>query len=166
MNSDEARTIHSLYSAVHQVHKQAPTVWTEQECNRVLTAITAGKAFSWRVIGITRTALDRFAADRFRSKSGQGITRAHVRSRLDTVRELLQPDKPLSERKFFETWLANDRTILCAKGENKRAVPEYITIENEDGTLFACQKLVGWYHRQREREFLEKLHRETQRKGS
>jgi|SRR5271157_3691740 len=68
MNSDEARTIHLLYSTVHQVYKQVPTVWTVQECNRVLTAIMAGKAFSWRVIGITPAALDEFAAAGFYSK--------------------------------------------------------------------------------------------------
>jgi hypothetical protein len=74
------------------------------------------------------------------------------------VRKLLVPDKPLAEREFLETWLANDRTILCAKGENKRAIPKYIPIENEDGTLFSCHgKLAGWYHRKREREFLKEL---------
>jgi hypothetical protein len=69
-----------------------------QECNRVLTAIMAAKAFSWRVIGITPAALDEFAAANFYSKSRQGITRADLRPRFDTVRKLLLPDKP-----FFET---------------------------------------------------------------
>ena len=82
----------------------------------------AAKAFSWRVIGITPAALDEFAAAGFYPQSRQGITRAHLRPRFDAVRKLLLPDKPLSERKFFETWLANDRTILCAKGESKRAI--------------------------------------------
>jgi len=158
MNSDGARTIHLVYSAVHQAYKQAPTVWTLQECTRVLTAIMAAKAFSWRVIGITPAALDEFAAAGFYSKSRQGITRAHLRPRIDTVRKLLLPDKPLSERELFETWLANDHTILCAKGENKPAIPKYIAIENEDGTLFSCHgKLAGWHHRKREREFLKEL---------
>jgi len=98
------------------------------------------------------------AAAGFSSKSRQGITRAHLRPRIDTVRNLLLPDKPLSEREFFETWLTNDRTILCAKGENRRAIPKYIPIENEDGTLFSCHgKLAGWHHRKREREFLKEL---------
>jgi hypothetical protein len=158
MNSDEPRTIHLLYSAVHQAHKQAPTVWTVQECNRILTAVMAAKAFSWRVIGITPAALDEFATADFCSKSRQGITRAHLRPRIDTVRKLLVPDKPLAEREFLETWLANDRTILCAKGENKRAIPKYIPIENEAGTLFSCHgKLAGWHHRKSEREFLKEL---------
>lgn len=164
MNSDEARTIHLLYSAVHKAHKEAPAVWTVQECNRILTAIMSAKAFSWRVIGITPAALDEFAKNGFSSKSRQGITRAHLLPRIDTVRKLLVPDKPLAEGEFFETWLAHDCTILCAKGENKRAIPKYIPIENEDGTLFSCLgKLAGWHHGKREREFLKDLFHGTSR---
>lgn len=133
VNSDEARALHGLSSALHQAHKQAPTFLRIQDCKRILTAIMGEQTFSWRVIGITPAALDAFAATGFNSKSGQGITRAHLRQRIDTVRELLLPDKPLSEREFFEIWLANDRTILCARGENKVAIPKYIPIENDDG---------------------------------
>jgi hypothetical protein len=168
MNSDEARTFHLLYSAVHQpdtfhflysavhqAYKQAPTVWTPQQCSRVLTAIMGGRAFSWRVIGITPAALDKFAEADFYLESGQGIKRAHLRPPLDTARKLLRPVKPVSEGELFETWLADDPTILCAKGENKHS--KYIKIENEDGTLFSG-KSVGWHHGEREREFLKELH--------
>jgi hypothetical protein len=99
-----------------------------------------------------------FAAAGFYSKSGHGITRAHLRSRLDTVRELMLPDKPLSESEFFEIWVANDPTILCARGENKHGLPKYIPFDNDDGTLFSCdRKLAGWHHRKRERDFLKEL---------
>jgi hypothetical protein len=162
MNSDEARTCHFLYSAVHQTHKQAPTVWTPQECSRVLMAIMGGKAFSWRVVGITPAALDEFAAADFYSESGERIRRAHLQLPLDTAKKVLRPDKPQSENEFIETWLANDCTILYVKGEIKsnsksKRFPYYIAIENEDGTLFSG-KMVKWHHREEEREFLKELH--------
>jgi hypothetical protein len=159
MDKDEVRTLHALYSALHQVHKQAPALWTLQECNRVLTAIMAAKTFSWRVIGITPSALHEFAAADFRSKGGQGITRAHLRPRIETVRALMLPPKPLSEDAFFDSWLANDSTILCARGENRETIPKYISIDNKQGTLFSCHgKLAGWHHRKVERDFLRALY--------
>jgi hypothetical protein len=123
MDSDEKRAIHLLYSAVHQAHKQAPSMFTVQQCNVILTAIMSGQAHSWRVVGITPAALEEFAAAGFHSKSGQGITRGHLQPRIETVRKLLLPDEPLSEEDFFETWLAADRTVLCAKGENNTPFP-------------------------------------------
>ena len=159
MNKGEPRTFHVLYSALHQAHKQAPNLWTVQECNRVLTAIMAAKPSSWRVIGVTSSALHEFAAADFRSKSGQGITRAHLRPRIETVRTLMLPPEPLTEEAFFATWLANDCTVLCAKGENRKTLPKYIPIDNEEGTLFSCHgKLAGWHHRKTEQDFLRALH--------
>jgi hypothetical protein len=167
LGSDEARTIHLLYSALHQAHKQAPTFWTVQECTRVLTAIMAAKAFSWRVIGITPAALDALAAAGFRLKRGHGITRAHLQPRIDTVKKVMLPDEALSEREFFDIWIANDRTILCARGENKNTgIPEYLPIENDDGAFFSChRKLAGWHHRKQERDFLKELFHEKARRG-
>ena len=162
MEKAEARTVHALYSALHQAHKEVPALWTLQECSRVLTAIMAAKSFSWRVVGITHAALDQFATAAFRSKSGQGITRAHLRPRIETVKTLMLSPKPLSEEALFDTWLANDLTVLCSKGENRKTIPKYIPIDNELGTLFSCHgKLAGWHHRTAERDFLLALHHDN-----
>lgn len=161
MNKDEARTIHALYAALHQAHKHAPAMWTMQECNRVLTAIMAAKPFSWRVIGITPLALQKLSENDFRLKTGHGITRGHLRPRIETVRALMLPVEPLCEEAFFESWLVNDRTVLCAKGENREAIPSYIPIDNELGTLFSCHgKLAGWHHRKAEQDSLKALHKD------
>jgi hypothetical protein len=161
MDKTEARTTYALYWALHQVHKKAPTVWTVQECTRVLTAIMAAKSYSWRVIGITPSALHEFASAGFRSRSGQGITRAHLRPRIETVRTLMNPPEPLSQETFFDTWLANDATVLCAKGENRATIPKYIPIDNELGALFSGhRKLAGWHHRKAEQDFLRALHQD------
>lgn len=159
MNKDEASTTYAMYRALHQVHKEAPAVWTVQECTRVLTAIMAAKSSSWRVIGITPAALVTFAETGFRSTSGQGITRAHLRPRIDTVRAVMHPREPLTEKAFFDTWVTNDLTVLCAKGENRKTITNYIEIDNDQGMLFSCHgKLAGWHHRVAEQDFLRALH--------
>lgn len=159
MENDEAVSTYALYLALHEVHKNSPAIWTVQECTRVLTAIMAAKSFSWRVIGITPAALVAFAEAGFRTRNGLGITRAHVRPRIDTVRAVMHPREPLTEKAFFDTWLANDLTVLCAKGENRKTLTDYIKFDNDPGTLFSCQgKLAGWHHRTAEQDFLRTLH--------
>jgi len=118
----------------------------------------AAKSFSWRVIGITPAALSKFEEWGFRYKSGEGLTRAHIYPRIETVRILLAPKEPMPAKEFIETWLKRDATILCARSENREPVPEYIRIENKDGSLFSCERLLaGWRHRKEEREFLMRL---------
>ena len=155
---EAGQTYHYLYSAVHRAHKEAPDVWTIQECTRIMTSIMAAKSFSWRVVGITEAALKKFSEFNFRYKSGAGITRAHLKPRIETVRTLLAPSEPLSEVEFLNIWLQNDRTVLCVSGENKTTVPKFIALENPDGELFSCHRvLAGWRHRRREQDHLRNL---------
>ena len=155
---EAGHTYHYLYSAVHRAHKEAPDVWTIQECTRIMTSIMAAKPFSWRVVGITESALKKFSEFNFRYKSGAGITRAHLKPRIETVRTLLAPSEPLSEVEFLNIWLQNDRTVLCVSGENKTTVPKFIAFENSDGELFSCHRvLAGWRHRRREQDHLRNL---------
>jgi len=158
MKSNEAQAIYLQYSALHQAHKLAPTLFTTGWCTQILTMVMAAVKPSWLVVGITKAALEEFAkADfHFYSTKQQGITRAHLRPRIDTVRELLAPSKPLSESELLAIWFANDRTILCARGENKTTVPEYIPIENADGALFSAT-MVAWKHGKPEQELLRSL---------
>lgn len=122
----------------------------------------AAKEFSWRVVGITNAALQKFAELDFRYRPQNGLTRAHLTPRIATVRALLAKQAPISAEEFITTWLANDRTILCAKGENKNLMPDYIPIENNDGLLFSCHRiLAGWRHGKNEREYLRELFDKT-----
>src|SRR4051812_30309347 len=99
---DANHTYHNLYVAVHRAHKEAPEVWTVPGCTRILTSIMAAKRFSWRVVGITQTALQRFSEIDFRYKSGLGFTRAHIVPRIEPVRALLVPSEPLSQGEFWK----------------------------------------------------------------
>lgn len=151
-------TIYAVYLALHKGHRLAPDVWTVTECNRVLSAATAAKAKSWRVIGITPEALERLTSFGFKYRSGEGFTRAHLRSRVGTVRKVLLPKRPLSLRQLADVWQKSDKTVICDRGRNKRKVPPYFRISNLKGELFSChKKLAGWHHKKAEQDYLREL---------
>ena len=153
---EAGHTYHGLYVAVHRAHKEAPGIWKIQDCTRILTAILAARSFSWHVVGITDAALKIFAEQQFRNKSRSGITRAHLKPRNETVRALFAKDEPLNESDFWRTWLEADKTVLCARGENKTPVPPYRDIENANCELFTSTPM-GWRHGRREQEYLQTL---------
>lgn len=70
-------TYHALYMAVYAAHANAPQIWTNHHCTRLLTSIMSSKPFSWRVVGITKEALKKLHELNYRYKSREGLTRAH-----------------------------------------------------------------------------------------
>ena len=163
---DTKKPFHDLYLAVYRAHRDAPEIFTDHECNRILTAIMGGKSFSWRVIGITEAALRKFAEFDFKHIPRQGLTRAHLKPRIETTRTLLSRNPPYSAGGFMKFWIGKDETILCAIGENKISLPSYLPISNPEGSFFSSEgKLAGWHHRRRERDFLRGLY-EDYRKGN
>jgi hypothetical protein len=157
-----AHTYHSLYCAVHAAHAEAPHIWTASQCTRIITPIMSAKPFAWHVVGVTEAALRKFHELNYRYQAGHGLTRAHLRPRIETVRELLDRSEPMSESEFIKYWFAHDRTILCARGENKAIVPKFIAIENHDGSLFRSTR-IAWRHGKKERELLKALYERSNR---
>jgi hypothetical protein len=155
--NDAPHTYHALYLAVHAAHAAAPHIWTNHHCTRLLTSIMSSKPFSWRVIGITKEALKTLQQLNYRYKSGEGLTRAHLRPRIETVQELLNRDEPMSEYDFIEYWLTHDRTVICAKGENRPTIVDFIPIENPHGSLFSSNS-VAWKHGKAECDLLGGRH--------
>lgn len=153
----ELSALHSVYAAIHRAHKAAPELFTISHCTTIITALMGSQAWSWRVVGITHAALKAFMEHDFKHKSKQGITRGHLHPRIKTAALLLAPEQPMSEADFIGTLLRHDVTVLCARGENRAAVPEYIAIANEDASLFASRK-VSWGHTDKEKAFLRDLH--------
>lgn len=152
-----AHTYHALYCAVHAAHTEAPHIWTVSHCTRILTSIMSAKPFAWHVVGVTEAALRKFHELNYRYEAGHGLTRAHLRPRIETVRELLNRSEPMSQDEFIGYWFAHDRTVLCARGENKAIVPKFIAIENRDGALFPSTR-IAWRHGTNERKLLQTLY--------
>lgn len=139
MTEQEIRTLHALYVAVHRAHWDVPEVWTDHECNRVLTAIMAAKSFSWRVVGITPTALKQFSELAFRYRSKQGFTRAYISPRVGTVRKLLENKEPVDENVFIKTWVDNDLTVSVQEEKTK---PRCLSLFQSKTTMEHCSRVL------------------------
>lgn len=156
VDPSDLAALHSVYVAVYRAHKLRPELFTVGNCTTAITALMSFNPFAWRVVGITPAALQKYSELNFRHQSNQGLTRAHLRPRLATVRDLVAPAKPLDPKSFITTLLRYDATVLCARGENKDEVPPFIAFDNDDARLFTSQK-VGWKHTNKERDFLRTL---------
>jgi hypothetical protein len=152
--------LHSFYLLAHEGHRAEPKVWTLQHCNRILTSLVGGLPFSWKVVGITPLALSILKENKFVRKGGSGVTRAHIYSRAETVRILISPETPLTAVDFLKTWIENDKTVLCARGENRAVLPSYIKFPTTDVSLF-LNGGVAWRHGRAERDFLSRLATDT-----
>lgn len=123
----------------------------------LMTNIMSRNSMSWRVVGITPAALAQFREQNGKYVPGCGITRAHITPREKLVAHVMERDVPLSESEFIRYWLENDRTVLCARGENRETVPPHIAIHNPFGELFRSKKVAGFHVRAAERQVLQHL---------
>jgi hypothetical protein len=92
----------------------------------------------------------------FKKVARDGITRAHIQSRIRTTSELLQPEEPFSAEELARIWLENDKTVLCVRGENRDKLPSYISFADTEHELFRSAQ-VAWRHGKMEREYLMEL---------
>jgi len=139
---------------------------------KILERIVAQGTNNWRVVGITRKALEQFADQNYKYVTRSGIQRAHIHRRHDTFGQLI--DNKTNEDEFWRLIDERDITILAAKGETKditlaKAIefenpPELFKKENQD-ILFSANS-VGYRHAVKEREFLRNLHAEVKSKDS
>jgi hypothetical protein len=127
----------------------------------ILTAIMGIEDYGWRVVGITREALDLLAITDFnKNKLPRQLCRGHIVDRIETTRLLFQREAPMGLEEFFEVFLKSDRTVIMLNKQNDhtKPFPAYIEIDNPDAALFPNGSLMGWKHRKKEREFLRELH--------
>ncbi len=144
INETQKKALYEKYLAIFNAHKSDPAFFTLQQSNTELTTVMGGRHWSWHVIGITKAALQIYKECGYRYKSKQGLTRAHIKPRIETSKRLLTRVVPVSQEEFFEIWLEADKTIICGPRENRRGfVPEYIRLENDDYRLFKSHT-VGW----------------------
>jgi hypothetical protein len=158
LSEKQKESIWRQYVALFNAKQADPEYWSLKHCNRVLTNLMACRDFSWQVIGITEKALKQYKSQDFKRANKDGITRGHIKPRALTANLVMNKTKHLSLQEFFDVWLMNDKTVLCAKGENKTLLPEYIRFDNTEN-LFNCKDMiVGHRHKEQEIEFLKKLY--------
>lgn len=148
---------YDLYVALHCSKRSHPDIFTDSRCNVILTAIMGGHKRGWRVIGITRRALQHYVENNFKQQTGNGIQRAHLVPRIQTTKRVIGGEMPLPLEELARLWFDLDATVLCASGENKAILPDdYILFENPRCDLFPG-KQVGWWHSTAEIELLKSL---------
>jgi len=122
---------------------------------RMLTALLGADANAWRVVGVTRAALDRFAANEFRRVSGMGVNRAHLVDRHQTYTDILSRDMDVEE--WWAFLQERDKCVLATSSEN---------LKNDFGRIIGVDPALGlfrnqgfaWRHGAREAEFLRALY--------
>ena len=119
----------------------------------------AGMIPGWRVIGITKAALEKFQKLDYKRPPGRGpdgVNRAHKYSRLETG--VIAFENPIRDYdKFWDFWLKRDITVLATVNENYSKESEVIAYEvPEDLGLFEAY---GYSYRveDKEVEFLRSL---------
>jgi hypothetical protein len=149
-------SFHKLYLAVYQAHKDDKSLFTEHDCKAILSKIMGSKSFTWKVVGITKSALERLSDFKFKLPKDHKLVRAHIFPQIETVRILLNKVTLFEPDEFMEFWISRDNTVICAPGENKKMIASWLPIPNEEGKLFSCEKkIAGWHHRKPEIQFLQ-----------
>lgn len=123
---------------------------------RLLSELFGETENPWRVIGITRAALNIFKENGFNKVKRMGINRAHLVDRKTSHKYMLEnvfkePDD------WWEYYYENDKTILATSSENmSSSFSEIYYFENND-QLFKSSGFNWSYRKKKEKVFLEKL---------
>jgi hypothetical protein len=122
---------------------------------RLLTELLAQYEGTWRVIGITKAALEKFIECDFVKVKRMGIQRAHLTDRIKTYTYMF-------ENVFYDadSWwkyhLQKDETILSTSSENMSStLKDVIYFDNND--LYFKNAGFTWAYRKKEKAFLREL---------
>lgn len=107
----------------------------------------------WRVIGISKEALNVFKVHNFKKVSRMGINRGHIYDRNETLTYMLE--HPFNDAdEWWDFFYSRDRTILMTSTENmSNKVGDYFEVPEG---LFHTQGF-AWKHGKEEVDFLTEL---------
>lgn len=156
------QALHGLYVALFKAQKSCPDDFHGGRLTTMMTAVMGIENCGWRVVGITREALELLATVDFdKAKLPRRLCRGHITDRVQTTRKLfLKRDRPIPIEDFFKIFLRNDRTVIMLNEQNDhtKRFPKFIKIDNPDAELFPNGSLMGWKHRKKEKHFLQQLY--------
>lgn len=112
----------------------------------------------WRVIGITRSALETLKKNDFKYVSGMKIQRAHIHD-CDIIYSNLLNDHFKNHNDWWDYYYKHDETVLSLSSENKsiKTNKDIIAID-EKLELFKDNGYV-WTHKGNEIEYLKTLYK-------
>ena len=154
------QALHTLYVALFNARQTCREDFSDGRLTTIQTAFMGVENYGWRVVGITREALDLLASSNFdKGKLPRRLCRGHITDRIQTTRLLFDREEPMPLDLYFETFLQNDCTVIMLNEQNHtKPFPDYIEIDNSSAELFPNGALMSWKHRHRERDFLRGLH--------
>ena len=116
---------------------------------KFLTELFSETGNPWRVVGITKNALEVFKKNNFHRVSRMGINRSHIKDRKDTYSEMLN-SKVKNSAEWWNYYYENDKTIFATSSENMSSrldLDNVIPLKNSEG-LFKSQGY-AWAHRKK-----------------
>ena len=147
------KELHNIYESVFK----SSLPMTKKE--RILNSIFGYESWSWRVVGISKKALDVFKNNEFKYKSGVFQRDHYFQPRYITMRKMLENFMQIQE--WWDWYWNNDKTLLITKDEHSKKdytfEKDIIKIDWSHG-YFVSNPVAGFYNTQkREGNFLKKL---------
>jgi hypothetical protein len=137
------------YLAIRQLRAPIPTRI------RILSTLMSVNR-GWKVIGITRAALEVFAQHNFKKVSHMGINRSHIIPRATTyTRMISEPALPMHD--WWDLYITSDNTILATASENVTDRWSEVIPIDPDSDLFRGLN-IGWRHNKQEIAFLRSIY--------
>ena len=155
------QALYSLYIALFSARQACPEDFSGGRLTTIQTAFMGVEDFGWRVIGITREALELLAGSNFDKGKVEPrkLCRGHITARIQTTRLLFDREEALPIDLYFDTFLKNDCTVIMLNEQNRsKSFPDFIAIDNPSAELFPNGALMSWKHGAKEREFLRSLY--------
>ncbi|GAB3488528.1 hypothetical protein [Marinomonas epiphytica] len=122
---------------------------------RLLTELFGQYDDGWRVIGITKSALQKFIESDFKRIPRMGIQRAHITDRVSTYTYMFE-NVFYDADSWWEYHLKHDETILSTSSENmSSASTDIIYFDNNDSYFKGSG--FSWGYRKKEQAFLKEI---------
>ena len=145
--------LHNIYKAILE------SSVSSNKKEKMLNSVFGFEPWSWRVVGISKIAINEFKNNNFNYKSGTFQRDHYFQARYVTLRKMLEKLMPLDD--WWNWYWENDKTILVTKTEhNKKSYNFNKDIIEIDWSLgyFESGSTLGFnYTKKREVLFLKSL---------
>ncbi len=140
-NKATKKEIHKIYRAIFDSS-------LEDKKTKLMTYIFAWYPWSWRVVGISKGAIDKIKENEFYPLPKKIVRDHFLQDRYTTYTIMLERAKPLGLEKWWDLFWENDQTIIMTKEEHDkgRDTVKCHKLNWEDG-YFSCNSLVGFKYR-------------------
>lgn len=137
-SKESRKEMYELYKVVFKAK-----TFSDTKRRNIMTSIVGREVWSWRVVGITKDAINKIIENNYRITSKSSLQRDHYfQSRQETYSAMLT--KLYAYDDWWSAVWENDRTILVTKSEHaKKLKNKWEPLDWKLG-LFQCAKQAGF----------------------